>query len=68
MKIEVGGVFPAYFQPAYPEEFQLFSHFEVTAASPLPCSPSLPGRRTACPTCASTHGAASTGTGPPFSP
>ncbi len=36
MKIEVGGVFPAYFQPAYPEEFQLFSHFEVTAGIPSP--------------------------------
>lgn len=36
MKIEVGGAFPAYFQPAYPEEFQLFSHFEVTAGIPSP--------------------------------
>lgn len=34
MKIEIGRDFPSYFQPAYPEEFQLFSHFEVTAGIP----------------------------------
>ncbi len=34
MKIEIGKEFPAYFQPSYPEEFELFSHFEVTAGIP----------------------------------
>ena len=36
MKIEIGRDFPDWFQPAYPEEFELFSHFEVTAAIPTP--------------------------------
>ena len=31
MKIEIEKDFPQYFKPAYPEEFELFSHFEVTA-------------------------------------
>ena len=30
MKIEIGKDFPKYFKPSYPEEFELFSHFEVT--------------------------------------
>lgn len=30
MKIEISQNFPSYFQPAYPEEFELFHHFEVT--------------------------------------
>lgn len=34
MKITVDKAFPSYFQPAYPEEFELFSHFETTAAIP----------------------------------
>lgn len=34
MKIEIGAAFPAYFQAAYPGEFDLFSHFEVTASIP----------------------------------
>ena len=34
MKIEVGKGFPEYFKPSYPEEFELFSHFEVTAGIP----------------------------------
>ena len=34
MKIEIGKDFPTYFKPAYPEEFELFSHFEVTAGIP----------------------------------
>ena len=34
MKIEIGKDFPQYFKPAYPEEFDLFSHFEVTAGIP----------------------------------
>ena len=34
MKIEIGKDFPRYFKPAYPEEFDLFSHFEVTAGIP----------------------------------
>ena len=33
-KIEIGKNFPQYFKPAYPEEFELFSHFEVTAGIP----------------------------------
>ena len=36
MKIEIGRDFPDWFQPAYPEEFELFSHFEVTAGIPTP--------------------------------
>ena len=36
MKIEIGSDFPQYFQPAYPEEFELFHHFEVTAGIPTP--------------------------------
>ena len=31
MKIEIGKDFPQYFKPSYPEGFELFSHFEVTA-------------------------------------
>ncbi len=38
MKIEIGKDFPQYFKPAYPEEFDLFSHFEVTAGKPKPSS------------------------------
>lgn len=34
MKIEIGKEFPRYFKPSYPEEFELFSHFEVTAGIP----------------------------------
>ena len=34
MKIEIGKDFPQYFKPSYPEEFELFSHFEVTAVIP----------------------------------
>ena len=34
MKIEIGKDFPKYFIPSYPEEFELFSHFEVTAGIP----------------------------------
>ncbi|HIX98970.1 flavin reductase [Faecalicatena contorta] len=34
MKIEIGKEFPGYFKSLYPEEFQLFSHFETTAAVP----------------------------------
>lgn len=34
MKIEVGKEFPQYFKPSYPEEFELFSHFETTAGIP----------------------------------
>lgn len=34
MKIEIGRKFPQYFKPLYPEEFELFSHFETTAGIP----------------------------------
>ena len=34
MKIEIGRDFPQHFRPSYPEEFELFSHFEVTAGIP----------------------------------
>ncbi len=34
MKIEIGKDFPQYYKPLYPEEFELFSHFEVTAGIP----------------------------------
>ena len=34
MKIEIEKDFPQYFKPAYPEEFELFHHFEVTAGIP----------------------------------
>lgn len=36
MKIEIGTEFPRHFRPAYPEEFELFSHLETTAAIPSP--------------------------------
>ena len=36
MKIEIGEDFPSYFHPSYPEEFELFSHFETTSAIPSP--------------------------------
>ena len=36
MKIVIGKEFPGYFKSLYPEEFQLFSHFETTAAVPGP--------------------------------
>ena len=34
MKISVGKQRPAHFRPAYPEEFDLFSHLELCAAVP----------------------------------
>ena len=34
MKIEIGKEFPKYFKPLYPEEFNLFHHFETTAGIP----------------------------------
>ncbi len=34
MKLEFSKAFPAYFQPAYPQEFELFSHFETIASVP----------------------------------
>lgn len=34
MKIEIEKDFPQYFKPSYPEEFELFSHFEVSAGIP----------------------------------
>ena len=34
MKIEISEAFPEYFRPSYPEEFELFSHFETTAGIP----------------------------------
>ena len=36
MKIEIDRDFPQYFRPSYPEEFELFSHLETTAAIPSP--------------------------------
>lgn len=35
MKIEIGKSFPEYFKALYPEEFELFSHFETTSAIPM---------------------------------
>ena len=35
MKIEIGKEFPGYFKSLYPEEFQLFSHFETTVGMRL---------------------------------
>lgn len=34
MKIEIGKNFPSYFKPSYPEEFELFSHFETVSGIP----------------------------------
>ena len=34
MKIDIGKDFPQYFKSSYPEEFELFSHFEVTGGIP----------------------------------
>ena len=39
MKIEIGKDFPQYFKPSYPEEFELFSHFETTAGIPTVFTP-----------------------------
>lgn len=36
MKIEIGRELPKYFKSLYPEEFDLFSHFEMTAGIPTP--------------------------------
>ena len=47
MKIEIGKDFPQYFKPLYPEEFDLFSHFEVTAGIPTVCHNNLEGKRPA---------------------
>ena len=33
-KIDIGNKLPDYFKSLYPEEFQLFSHLETTAAVP----------------------------------
>ena len=46
MKIEIGKDFPQYFKPLYPEEFELFSHFEVTAGIPTLCLPLPHGKKT----------------------
>jgi len=35
VKIEIGKAFPQYYKPSYPEEFELFSHFETTAGIPM---------------------------------
>lgn len=34
MKIEIGTTFPSHFKSSYPEEFELFSHFETAAGIP----------------------------------
>ena len=34
MKIEIKKEFPKYFKSSYPEEFELFSHFETASAIP----------------------------------
>ena len=34
MKIEIGTTFPSHFKSSYPEEFELFSHFETTSGIP----------------------------------
>lgn len=34
MKIEIGKALPEYFKPSYPQQFELFSHLETTAAIP----------------------------------
>ena len=34
MKIGIGKEFPRYFKSLYPEEFELFSHFETTSGIP----------------------------------
>ena len=45
MKIEIEKDFPQYFKPSYPEEFELFSHFEVTAGIPTVCLQLLHGKK-----------------------
>ena len=34
MKIDIEKEFPKYFKSSYPEEFEMFSHFETTSAIP----------------------------------
>lgn len=34
MKIEIGTTIPSHFKSSYPEEFELFSHFETTSGIP----------------------------------
>jgi len=36
MKIDISKDFPAFFRPAYPQEFEIFSHLETTASIPQP--------------------------------
>ena len=50
MKIEIEKDFPQYFKPSYPEEFELFSHFEVSAG--------IHGKKTGNRMSASIHGVA----------
>lgn len=64
MKIEIGADFPQYFKPSYPEEFELFHHFEVTAGYRPFYLPSPRGRKTDSQTSASIRGAVSTVTRP----
>ena len=68
MKIEIGKEFPQYFKPSYPEEFELFHHFEVTVGIPtvlfavttcIPRSKAL--RMLESPMYVSIHGAVSMG-------
>ena len=56
MKIEIGKDFPKYFKPSYPEEFDLFSHFEVTAGIPTVLLQLLHGKKTESQMFAFIHG------------
>ena len=60
MKIEIEKDFPQHFKPAYPEEFELFSHFEVTAGYRPFSLLSRLGKRTENRMCAFIRGAAFT--------
>lgn len=67
MKIEIEKDFPQYFKPAYPEEFELFSHFEVTAGIPTVLFAVTTWKENGKPMCAFIRGVAFTEIRPLFS-
>ena len=62
MKISVGKQRPAHFRPAYPEEFDLFSHLELCAAVPQALFAITTWKENGLPTSVRTPGRASTAT------
>ena len=68
MKIEIGENLPAYFKPAYPEEFELFSHFEWAAGIPTALFAITTWKENGLPNVCFHAWSAFTGTRPLFSP